>query len=90
VKKEPPSRAIPIINKAMEELEDDDGWAHLGGVGNRIPGIAPDFDPRTFGCSNLSSVATQSGGFEIRKGPDNAVHIRRKTSRRRALNPKVQ
>jgi uncharacterized LabA/DUF88 family protein len=90
VKKEPPSRAIPIINKAMEELEDDDGWAHLGGVGNRIPGIAPDFDPRTFGCSNLSSVATRSGGFEIKKGPDNAVHIRRKTSRRMALNSKAQ
>lgn len=79
VKKEPPTRAIPIIVKAMEELEDDDGWAHLGGVGNRIPGIAPDFDPRTYGCTNLSTVATKSGAFEIRKGPGNAVHIRRKT-----------
>lgn len=77
-KKESPSRAIPIIVKAMEELEDDEGWAHLGGIGSRIPGIAPDFDPRTYGCTNLSSVVTKSGAFEIRKGPGSAVHIRRK------------
>jgi uncharacterized LabA/DUF88 family protein len=79
--KEPPSKAIPIIAKAMEELEDDDGWAHLGAVGNRIPGIAPDFDHRTYGCTNLSTVAEKSGGFEIRRGPGNAIHIRRKTGK---------
>lgn len=81
-KKESPSQAIPIIVKAMEELEDDEGWVQLGGIGSRIPGIAPDFDPRTYGCPNLSSVATKSGGFEIRKGPGNAVHIRRKSTGR--------
>jgi len=77
-KKEPPSKAIPIIEKAMEELEDDDGWTNLGMIGSRILGIAPDFDPRTYGCTNLSSVATSSDGFEIRKGPGSTVSIRRK------------
>jgi len=83
-KKEPPSKAIPVITKAIEESEDADGWAHLGGIGSRILGIAPDFDPRTYGCSNLSTLAEKSGGFEIRKGPGNAVHIRRKTTQRKA------
>jgi len=78
VRKETPSRAVPIIAKAMEELEDDEGWASLGAVGQRIPGIAPDFDPRTYGCTNLSTVVSKSGGFELRKTEGNAVHIRRR------------
>jgi uncharacterized LabA/DUF88 family protein len=89
-KKESPSRVVPVIAKAMEELEDDDGWAHLGGIGHRIPGIAPDFDPRTYGCANLSTVVTKSGGFEVRKGPGNAVHIRRKKPGRRAASAKAK
>lgn len=88
-KKESPSRAVPVITKAMEELEDDDGWAQLGAVGQRIPGIAPDFDPRTYGCPNLSTVVAKSGGFEVRKGPGNAVHIRRKASAKRAAGRKA-
>ncbi len=57
---------------------DDDGWVNLGIVGARIFGTTPDFDPRTYGCPNLSRLATKSGGFEIQKSPGNAVHIRRK------------
>ena len=68
---------MPIIAKAMEE-GDEDGWVHLGTVGSRILGAAPDFDPRTYGCANLSTLAEKSGGFEVREGPGNAIHIRRK------------
>ena len=76
-RKKPPKRAATIIAKAMED-GDDDGWVHLGTVGSRILGAAPDFDPRTYGCANLSTLAEKSGGFEVRKGPGNAIHIRRK------------
>ena len=82
-KKEPPSKAVDIIARAIEESDDGD-WAHLGGIGSRILGTAPDFDPRTYGCPNLSTLATKSGGFEIRKDPSNAVYIRRKVSGRKA------
>ena len=78
-KKQSPKKAVPIIAKAMED-DDEDGWVHLGGVGSRILGAAPDFDPRTYGCANLSTLATKSGGFEVRKGPGNAIHIRRKAA----------
>jgi hypothetical protein len=54
---------------------------HLGGLGSRILGIAPDFDPRSYGCPNLSTLAAKSGGFELRKGPGNVVHIRRKPAK---------
>ena len=74
---------MKIIAKAIED-SDDDGWVHLGGVGSRIQGAAPDFDPRTYGCPNLSTLVEKSCGFEVRKGPGNAVHIRRKAARRKA------
>ncbi|HSF96959.1 MAG TPA: NYN domain-containing protein [Thermohalobaculum sp.] len=87
--KEKPKEAIPVMLKAMEEAEDADGWVHLGGVGSRILVIAPDFDPRTYGCANLSTLAEKSGGFEIRKGAGNAVHIRaKKPAKTRVTNAK--
>ena len=82
-RKQSPKKAVKVIAKAMED-SDDDGWVHLGMVGNRIHGAAPDFDPRTYGCPNLSTLVTKSDGFEIRKEPGNAVYIRRKTGARRA------
>ena len=76
-KKEPPSKAVRIIARALED-SDDDGWTNLGSVGSRILGAAPDFDPRTYGCSSLSMLVTRSGGFEVRKEAGKGVHIRRK------------
>ena len=78
-KKESPKKAVKIIAKAMED-NDADGWAHLGTVGSRIVGAAPDFDPRTYGCPNLSTLVTKPGGFEVRMGPNNQLQIRRKAS----------
>ena len=74
-RKKPLKKAVTIIAKAMED-GDDDGWVHLGTVGSRIQAAAPDFDPRSYGCANLSTLAEKSGGFEVRKGPGNAIHIR--------------
>ena len=85
-KKEPPSKAVKIIARAIKDSDDsdDEGWANLGGVGSRIIGAAPDFDARTYGCPNLSTLIAKSGGFEIRKGPGAAVYIRRKEAGRKA------
>ena len=84
-KKEPASKAVKIIARALED-SDDDGWTNLGAVGKRILGAAPDFDPRTYGCSSLSMLVTKSGGFEVRKEPGKGVHIRRKTVKRKATS----
>ena len=80
-KKEPASKAIPIIQKAMQGLETDDGWAGLGIVGRRIANIAPDFDPRSYGHAKLSTLVERSGGFETKKQPD-GILIRRKSAKR--------
>ena len=83
-KKQPPSRAVKIIAKAIED-SDDDGWANLAAVGSRILGAKPDFDARSYGCPNLSTLVEKSGGFEIRKD-QGAVHIRRKVAKRKAAH----
>ena len=80
---EPPSRAVKIIATAIEG-SDDDGWANLSDVGKRILAAAPDFDPRSYGCRNLSTLVEKSGGFEIEKGSSGAMRIRRKAVKRKA------
>ena len=77
-KKNPPGRARGIIAGAIAE-PDADGWESLGSVGQRIQGAHPDFDPRSYGCANLSTLAEKAGGFEIRK-EGGAVHVRSKVS----------
>ena len=79
--------AVRIIARAMED-SDDDGWAHLGTVGSRIQGAVPDFDPRTHGCLNLSTLVTKSGGFEVRKSAGGGIHIRPKAASRKAAPAK--
>ena len=81
-KKKSPANAVRIIARAIGE-PDDDGWAHLAGVGSRILGAQPDFDPRSYSCPNLSTLTEKSGGFDFRKDRSDAAHIRRKVSSRK-------
>lgn len=53
-------------------------------VDRRILGAARDSDPRTYGCSNESTVVAKSGGFEERKEPGKPVFIRCNPTGRRA------
>ena len=79
-KKESPSKARKLIAGAIGE-PDDDGWENLSSVGQRIQGAHPDFDPRSYGCANLSTLVEKSGGFDVRK-ERGAVHVRRKVAAR--------
>jgi hypothetical protein len=71
----PPSKAVPLIRKAIAPAEDVDGWAFLGRVGQNITNLAPDFDPRTYGQVKLLDLVENTGAFEVRR-ESNAVHIR--------------
>lgn len=86
-RKDPPSKAVATISKAIGEAEGDD-WVNLSDVGNRIQGARPDFDPRSYGCPNLSTLAEKAGAFEVRKGQGGTVHIRRKAASRKASSRK--
>jgi NYN domain len=42
---EPASASVPMLMKAIEQIETEDGWVGLGVVGQRPANIASDFDP---------------------------------------------
>jgi uncharacterized LabA/DUF88 family protein len=85
---ESPSAAVPLLTKAIEQMETDDGWVDLGAVGRRLSTIASDFDPRTYGYGKLSDLVRNTGAFEIDQPEGRSLRIRlakspRSGSRRR-------
>lgn len=52
--------ALPILRKAFDLSVEDNGWAHLGALGNSLRKLDPSFDHRTFGCSSLKALITKS------------------------------
>jgi OST-HTH/LOTUS domain/NYN domain len=90
---QPPSSAIPILNKAIMQMETEDGWVGLGTVGQRLANIASDFDPRTYGYRKLSDLVRKTGAFDIDQPEGRAMRIRVKpkpTSKTRAKATAVQ
>lgn len=73
----PPSKAAPLLRRAVGSLEDEDGWVALGLVGQKLSAMSPDFDPRTYGSGKLSDLARKTGAFEV-ESRDGRVMIRRK------------
>lgn len=71
-----PNVAVPLIRRAIAQMEDDDGWVALGGVGQRLLALAPDFDPRTFGHAKLVTLVEKAGSFEIDRTAGRGVRIR--------------
>jgi hypothetical protein len=62
----PMAEAIGLIEKAIEQLEEDaEGWFQLGTVGQRLTNLSPEFDTRTFGHAKLSDLVQATGRFEI-------------------------
>jgi uncharacterized protein (TIGR00288 family) len=76
--KEPPSRAVPLILRAMADLEDDEGWVTLSALGNRLQNIAPDFDPRSYGQPKLSDVVRKAGAFDLEKSDRGHLRVRQR------------
>ncbi|MCB1352557.1 MAG: NYN domain-containing protein [Rhodobacteraceae bacterium] len=91
----PVIEALPLLEKAIGELEEDaDGWFRLGTVGQRLNNLSPEFDARTFGHGKLSDLVAAIPQFEIdRQGPQGPrMRLKRKPARRRkpaAKTPKA-
>jgi hypothetical protein len=75
---QPPSAAIPILNKAMMQIKTEDGWIGSGAVGQRLANIASDFDPRTYRYRKLSDLVRKTGAFDIDQPEGRAMRIRAK------------
>jgi uncharacterized LabA/DUF88 family protein len=70
------SDPIPLLKEAFEMALGEDGWAHLGAVGNCLLQLDPSFDPRSYGYKQLSLlVKAHPNLFELKNikmknGPD--------------------
>lgn len=69
------TRLLNLFRSAIEAASDENGWAHLGGVGSNILKQATDFDPRNYGYQKLNELAGAIGLFEIAR-VDQRVLIR--------------
>ncbi|NTW71472.1 MAG: NYN domain-containing protein [Eubacteriaceae bacterium] len=59
------------IQKIVTDISDEEGWAHLGEVGNRLNKRYPDFDTRNYGHSKLSALILSFNKFEIQSRKTN-------------------
>jgi len=87
---QPASAAVAILNKAIAQIDSEDGWIGLGVIGRRLANIASDFDPRTYGHRKLSDLVRSTGAFEIDQQDGRAMRIRAKAAapgRARARSP---
>ena len=75
---QPPSSAVPLLTKAIAEMETEDGWVNLGAVGQRLANIASDFDPRSYGYRKLSDLVRKTRAFEIDQREGRSMRIRAK------------
>jgi hypothetical protein len=76
-----PSAARPLIRKALAQLDEAEGWAPLGRVGQQLAILASDFDPRTYGCAKLSDLVDKAGAFEVRRDEAGPIFIRTRPAR---------
>lgn len=61
------ARLVNLFRNAIEAASNEEGWAHLGGVGSNIIKNAPDFDPRNYGYAKLADLVMNIGLFDIEK-----------------------
>ncbi len=59
---------IGLVTAAVEASSDENGWAHLGAVGNYLSKSRPHFDTRTYGHPKLKPLVQSLGAFHIDQG----------------------
>ena len=77
----PPSKAVPILKKAIAQIGSDDGWANLGEVGSQLAKLAPDFDSRSYGFTKLRDLVQKTSLFEIETLENGGIRIRERKAR---------
>lgn len=69
---------ITAIQKIVNEISDEDGWAFLGDVGNRLNKRNPDFDTRNYGFQKLTPLISSLKAFELTSVPTSNPRIKHK------------
>ena len=73
---QPPSAAIPILKKAISQIESEDGWVALGRVGGQVSNLFSDFDVRSYGHSKFSDLVRKTGAFDVERSDSRQLRMR--------------
>ena len=65
-----------LLSSSINDLQDEDGWAFLGELGNLLIKKQPDFDPRNYGYRSLTPLVKSIDQFEIDARETNSPHIK--------------
>ena len=71
-------KIIKLFADSIDDLEDENGWAFLGDLGNLLLKKKPDFDPRNYGFPKMLALLRNMNRFEIDErdsGKNNIKHI---------------
>jgi len=87
------TKLVNMLRTAVEDSADDNGWAHLGSVGQNIANKSPEFDPRNFGYKKLLDLVRAIDLFEIdvrgsENSPAKAIYIRTARNTEKQVKPK--
>ncbi len=79
------SRLMILLRAAIAAGADDDGWAHLSGVGATVQKQSPDFDSRNWGYAKLGDRIDAVGLFEVDRfvEPNGNTNLRVRILKRR-------
>lgn len=81
---QPLSNAVALLRKIISQLDSEDGWVRLGGVGTQLANAHPDFDPRNYGFRKLSDLVRKTEEFEIRQdGQSTSIKAKPAPAKRR-------
>lgn len=72
------SKLIKLFTDSISDLEDENGWAFLGDLGNLMLKKKPDFDPRNYGFPKLLPLIRAVKTIEVDErdsGKNNIKHI---------------
>ena len=67
---------IKLISSTIHDVEDENGWAYLGEVGNLLLKKQPSFDPRNYGFEKLTPMIKAMAMYEVEvRGSGHSKHI---------------
>jgi len=75
-RKDPPSDATPLLEKALADIEDEEGWTSLGQLGKQVLHHDPAFDSRTYGSAKLSDLVEKLKRFELQRPKGGGIRVR--------------
>ena len=70
------AKLLRLMREGIDASSDDEGWAHLGGVGSYVNKQASDFDPRNWGYAKLVDLVKAIELFEIERAAGQGVRVR--------------